>query len=66
LRQIPAVLAVLLLAALSLIAVASLNGCSGAGLFAARKVPYPITVTATEGNSSGTLQRSTSVPIAIQ
>jgi hypothetical protein len=66
LRQIPVLLAVLLLAALSLIAVAGLSGCSGAGLFAARKVLYPITVTATEGNSSGTLQRSTSVPIAIQ
>ena len=52
----------LLLAGLSLSAVAGLSGCSGAGLFAARKVGYTITVTATEG----TLQRSTEVPLAIQ
>lgn len=62
LRQIPPFLAVALLAALSLTAGAGLSGCSGAGLFAARKVPYSITVTATEG----TLQRSTKVPLAIQ
>jgi hypothetical protein len=61
-RQIPPVLGVALLAMLSLAAVAGLSGCSGAGLFAARKVPYSITVTATEG----TLQRSTKVPLAIQ
>jgi hypothetical protein len=52
----------LLLAILSLSAVAGLSGCSGAGLFAARKIGYTITVTATEG----TLQRSTEVPLAIQ
>ncbi len=51
---------------LSLIALVGLNGCSGAGLFAARKVPYAITVIANEGNASGTLQRSTQVPLAIQ
>jgi Bacterial Ig-like domain (group 3)/FG-GAP-like repeat len=62
LRQIPPFLGVALLAMLSLAAVAGLSGCSGAGLFAARKVPYSITVTATEG----TLQRSTKVPLAIQ
>jgi hypothetical protein len=62
LRQIPPFLGVALLAVLSLTAVAGLSGCSGAGLFAARKVPYSITVTATEG----TLQRSTKVPLAIQ
>jgi hypothetical protein len=61
-RKIPPVLGVLLLAALSLTAVLGLSGCSGAGLFAARKVPYSIAVTATEG----TLQRSTSVPLAVQ
>jgi hypothetical protein len=61
-RQIPPILGVALLAMLSLAAVAGLSGCSGAGLFAARKVPYSITVTATEG----TLQRSTKVPLAIQ
>jgi Bacterial Ig-like domain (group 3)/FG-GAP-like repeat len=61
LRKIPPFLGVALLAALSLTAVAGLSGCSGAGLFAARKVPYTITVTATEG----TLQRSTTVPLAI-
>ena len=62
LRQLPPFLAVALLAALSLTAVAGLNGCSGAGLFAARKVPYSITVTATEG----TVQRTTGVPLGIQ
>jgi len=61
LRKIPPFLGVALLAALSLTAVAGLSGCSGAGLFAERKVPYTITVTATEG----TLQRSTTVPLAI-
>jgi hypothetical protein len=55
-------LPILLLACLSLPAAVGLSGCSGAGLFAARKVPYSITVTATEG----TLQRSTEVPLAIQ
>jgi hypothetical protein len=62
LRQMPPYLGVALLAVLSLAAVAGLSGCAGAGLFAARKVPYSITVTATEG----TLQRSTKVPLAIQ
>jgi hypothetical protein len=62
LRQIPPFLAVALLAALSLAAVTGLSGCSGAGLFAARKVPYSITVTGTEG----TVQRSVTVPLAIQ
>jgi hypothetical protein len=62
LLQIPPFLAVALFAALSLTAVAGLNGCSGAGLFAARKVPYSITVTATEG----TVQRTTGVPLGIQ
>jgi hypothetical protein len=62
LRQIPPLLGVALLAVLGLTAVAGLSGCSGAGLFAARKVPFSITVTATEG----TLQRSTKVPLAIQ
>jgi Bacterial Ig-like domain (group 3)/FG-GAP-like repeat len=61
-RKIPPMLSVALLAALSLAAVAGLSGCSGAGLFAARKVPYSITVTGTEG----TLQRSTAVPLGIQ
>jgi hypothetical protein len=61
-RNIPPPVSVALLAVLSLAAVAGLSGCSGAGLFAARKVPYSITVTATEG----TLQRSTTVPLAIQ
>ena len=55
-----------LVALLSLAAMVGLNGCSGAGLFAARKVPYAITVIANEGNASGTLQRSTQVPLAIQ
>ena len=62
LRQIPPFLAVALLAALSLAAVTGLSGCSGAGLFAERKVPYSITVTGTEG----TVQRSVTVPLAIQ
>jgi hypothetical protein len=61
LRKIPPFLGVALLATMSLAAVAGLSGCSGAGLFAERKVPYTITVTATEG----TLQRSTTVPLAI-
>ena len=61
-RKIPPLLTVVLLAMLSLAAVAGLSGCSGAGLFAAKKVPSSITVTATEG----TLQRSTTVPLAIQ
>jgi hypothetical protein len=55
-------LPLLLLVGLSLSAVAGLSGCSGAGLFAARKVGYTVTVTATEG----TLQRSIEVPLAIQ
>ena len=62
LRQLPPFLAVALFAALSLAAVSGLSGCSGAGLFAARKVPYSITVTATEG----TVQRTVEVPLAIQ
>jgi Bacterial Ig-like domain (group 3) len=62
LRQIPRFLGVALFAALTLAAVASLSGCSGAGLFAARKVPYSITITATEG----TVQRTMEVPLAIQ
>jgi hypothetical protein len=62
LRQIPPYLGVALFAVLSLAAVAGLSGCSGAGLFAARKVPYSITVTATEG----TVQRTVEVPLAIQ
>jgi hypothetical protein len=62
LRQISPYLGVALFAALSLAAVAGLSGCSGAGLFAAKKVPYPITVTATEG----TVQRTVEVPLAIQ
>ncbi len=62
LRRIPPFLGMALFAALSLTAVAGLSGCSGAGLFAERKVPYSITVTATEG----TVQRSTEVPLAIQ
>ncbi len=67
LRQIPPFLMVLLLAALSLTAVAGLSGCAGAGLFAARKIPYTITVTANEGTAAfGTLSRSTGVPLAIQ
>jgi hypothetical protein len=67
LRQVPPFLMALLLAALSLTAVAGLSGCAGAGLFAARKVPYTITVTANEGTAAfGTLSRSTGVPLAIQ
>jgi hypothetical protein len=62
LRQVPPYLGVALFAALSLTAVVGLSGCSGAGLFAARKVPYTITVTATEG----TVQRTVEVPLAIQ
>jgi hypothetical protein len=62
LRQICPFLGVALFATLSLAAVAGLSGCSGAGLFASRKVSYSITVTATEG----TVQRSTEVPLAIQ
>lgn len=61
-RRIPTFLELLLLAALSVGAVAGLSGCSGAGLFAARKVSYSITVTANEGG----LLRSTEVPLAIQ
>ena len=61
-RKIPPLLGVTLLAAISLAAAASLDGCSGAGLFAARKIPYSITVIATEG----TVQRSTQVPLGIQ
>jgi hypothetical protein len=57
---------IMLVALLSLAALMGLNGCSGAGLFAAKKVSYAITVTANEGNASGTLQRSTQVPLAIQ
>jgi hypothetical protein len=59
-------LGIMLMGILGLAAIVGLNGCSGAGLFAARKVPYSITVIANEGNASGTLQRSTQVPIAIQ
>jgi Bacterial Ig-like domain (group 3)/FG-GAP-like repeat len=55
-------LPVLLLVSLSLSAVAGLSGCSGSGLFAAKKHNYTITVTATEGS----LQRSSEVPLAIQ
>jgi hypothetical protein len=62
LRQIPPSLGVALFAALALAAVAGLSGCSGAGLFAAQKVPYSITVTATEG----TVQRTVEVPLEIQ
>jgi multidrug efflux pump subunit AcrA (membrane-fusion protein) len=53
---------VALFAALTLAAVAGLSGCSGAGLFAAQKVPYSITVTATEG----TVPRTVEVPLEIQ
>jgi hypothetical protein len=55
-------LPVLLLVFLSLSAVAGLSGCSGSGLFAAKKYNYTIIVTATEGS----LQRSSEVPLAIQ
>ena len=61
-RLRPPLLSAALFAALSLAAVAGLSGCSGAGLFAARKVPYSITVTATEG----TVQRTVEVSLAIQ
>jgi Bacterial Ig-like domain (group 3)/FG-GAP-like repeat len=67
LRQVPSFVVALVLAVLSLAAVTGLSGCSGAGLFAAKKIPYTITVTATEGNAvTGTLSRSTGVPLAIQ
>jgi hypothetical protein len=62
LRRIAPYLGAALFAALSLATVAGLSGCSGAGLFAARKVPYSITVIATEG----TVQRTVEVPLAIQ
>jgi hypothetical protein len=62
LRHIPPYLGLALLAALSLAGVAGLSGCSGAGLFAAKKVPYSITVTATEG----TVPRTVEVPLGIQ
>jgi hypothetical protein len=67
LQKAPSLLLMLLLGALSLSAVAGLSGCAGAGLFAARKVPYPITVIASEGNATyGSLSRTTEVPLAIQ
>jgi hypothetical protein len=67
LRQIPPLVVALVLAALSLTAVAGLSGCAGAGLFAARKVPYTITVTASEGTPAyGFISRTTGVPLAIQ
>ena len=62
LRQLPSFLAVMLVAGLSLAAMVGLSGCGGAGFFAAKKIPYSITVTATEG----TVQRSTQVPLTIQ
>jgi len=62
LQQLPPFLAVAFLTGLSLAAMAGLSGCSGAGFFAEPKVPYPITVTATEG----TVQRLTQVPLTIQ
>ncbi len=62
LRLVPPYQVVALFAALSLTAVVGLNGCSGAGLFAARKVSYSITVTAKEGS----VQRTVGVPLAIQ
>jgi hypothetical protein len=52
----------LLLVFLSLSAVAGLSGCSGSGLYAAKRYNYTITVTATEGS----LQRSSEVPLAVQ
>ena len=61
-RLRPPFLGVALFTALSLATVAGLSGCSGAGLFAARKVPYSITATATEG----TVQRTVEVSLAIQ
>jgi Bacterial Ig-like domain (group 3)/FG-GAP-like repeat len=61
-RPICPFLGIALLATLTLAAVAELSGCSGAGLFAARKAVSSVTVTATEG----TVQRSTEVPLAIQ
>jgi Bacterial Ig-like domain (group 3)/FG-GAP-like repeat len=61
-RTIPPLLSVALLAVLGFAAVAGLSGCLGGGLFAAGKVPYSITVSATEG----TLRRSTTVPLAIE
>ena len=62
LRRLPRFLGMLLLAALSLGAVSGLSGCGGAGIFAARKIPYTVTVIATEG----TVQRFVQVPIDIQ
>jgi hypothetical protein len=62
LRGLPPMLAAVLMAGLSLAAIAGLSGCSGAGFFAQKKVPYPITVIATEG----TVQRTTQVPLTIQ
>ena len=62
LRGLPPMLAVVLMAGISLAAIAGLSGCSGAGFFAQKKVPYPITVIATEG----TVQRTTQVPLTIQ
>ena len=61
LRKLPQRLGLMLLAMLGLAVAAGLSGCSGAGLFATRKMPYAITVTATEG----TVSRSTQVPLAI-
>jgi Bacterial Ig-like domain (group 3)/FG-GAP-like repeat/FG-GAP repeat len=61
-RRIPGFLALLLLAALSLSAVAGLSGCSPVGFFAQTKTTYAIAVIVT----SGTLQRSTNVPLTIQ
>jgi hypothetical protein len=61
-RRIPGFLTLLLLAALGLSAVAGLSGCSPVGFFAQTKTTYAIAVIAT----SGTLQRSTSVPLTIQ
>ena len=61
------ILLALLLGAVSLATVAGLSGCAGAGLFAARKIPYPITVIATEASATyGSLSRTTEVPLAIQ
>jgi hypothetical protein len=55
-------LSVLLFQAVILSAVMGLSGCSGAGIFAEKKISYAITVTAT----SDTLQRSSTVPLVIQ